>query len=92
MDAYHHVKEEIAYPAMLLTAGLKDSRVAAWQPSKFAARVQAATSSGKPILLAVNFTEGHGFDRSGKSKRNELADIVSFLLWQTGAEEYQLKD
>ncbi|WP_053002610.1 prolyl oligopeptidase family serine peptidase [Kordia jejudonensis] len=92
MDAYHHVKKETAYPAMLLTAGLRDSRVAAWQPAKFAARVQASTTTDNPVLLAVNFTEGHGFDRSGKSKRNELADIISFLLWQTGSEKYVLEN
>ena len=88
MDAYQHVQKGKAYPAMLLTAGLRDSRVAAWQPAKFAARVQGATNSDNPVLLAVNFTEGHGFDRTGQSKRNELADIVSFLLWQTDHENY----
>jgi len=91
MDAYQHVQKGTAYPAMFLTAGLRDSRVAAWQPAKFAARVQAATTSDNPVLLAVNFTEGHGFDRTGQSKRNELADIISFALWQTGSEKYQVK-
>ena len=83
MDAFHHVKKETTYPAILLTAGLNDSRVAAWQPAKFAARTQTATNSDKPILLSVNFSEGHGFDRTQKSKREELADIISFALWQT---------
>lgn len=91
MDAYQHVEKGTAYPSMLLTAGLRDSRVAAWQPAKFAARVQAATTTTNPVLLAVNFTEGHGFDRTGKSKRNELADIISFALWRTGNEKYRLK-
>jgi prolyl oligopeptidase len=83
MDAYHHVEKNTAYPAVLLTAGLNDSRVVAWQPAKFAARMQAATSSDHPILLSVNFDEGHGFDRTQKSKREELADIISFALWHT---------
>lgn len=90
MDAYHHVEEDTDYPAMFLTAGINDSRVAAWQPAKFAARVQAATSSGNPVLLSVNFDEGHGFDRTQKSKREELADIISFALWQTGSEKYKV--
>jgi prolyl oligopeptidase len=91
MDAYHHIERKTAYPAVLLTAGLNDSRVAAWQPAKFAARIQAATSSVNPILLSVNFSEGHGFDRTQKSKREELANIISFALWQTGSERYRLK-
>jgi len=92
MDAYHHVEKNTPYPAVLLTAGLNDSRVAAWQPAKFAARMQAATNSDAPILLSVNFSEGHGFDRTQKSKREELADIISFALWQTGSEKYRLDE
>ncbi len=83
MDSYHHIKKDVAYPAVFLTSGINDSRVAAWQPAKFAARLQAATNSDNPILLSVNFSEGHGFDRTQKSKREELADIISFALWQT---------
>ena len=91
MDAYHHIEKDVAYPAVFLTSGINDSRVAAWQPAKFAARLQAATSSQNPILLSVNFSEGHGFDRTQKSKREELADIISFALWRTGSEKYRLK-
>lgn len=91
MDAYHHIEKDVAYPAVFLTSGINDSRVAAWQPAKFAARLQAATSSQNPILLSVNFSEGHGFDRTQKSKREELADIISFALWQTGSEKYRLE-
>jgi len=90
MDAYHHIKKNTSYPAVLLTAGLNDSRVAAWQPAKFAARMQAATNSENPVLLSVNFSEGHGFDRTQKSKREELVDIISFALWQTGNKSYKL--
>jgi len=91
MDAYHHIEKDVAYPSVFLTSGINDSRVAAWQPAKFAARMQAATSSENPILLSVNFSEGHGFDRTQKSKREELADIISFALWRTGSEKYRLE-
>jgi hypothetical protein len=48
------------------------------------ARLQAATSSGKPILLRVDFDAGHGFG-SGRSQRNQLvADELAFALWQLG--------
>ncbi|MEM6721841.1 MAG: prolyl oligopeptidase family serine peptidase [Bacteroidota bacterium] len=91
MDSYQHIKKDVAYPAVFLTSGINDSRVAAWQPAKFAAHLQASTSSDNPILLSVNFSEGHGFDRTQKSKREELADILSFALWQTGNEKFSLK-
>lgn len=92
MDAYHHIKKGTKYPAVLLTSGLKDSRVVAWQPAKFAAKMQAANASERPVLLSVNFNQGHGFDRTKSSKQKELADIISFVLWQTAAKNYQLTE
>ena len=53
------------------------------------ARLQAATSSGKPILLRADYDAGHGFG-SGKMQRNQLvADELSFALWQFGDPEFQ---
>ncbi|MGC1300717.1 MAG: prolyl oligopeptidase family serine peptidase [Alloacidobacterium sp.] len=60
MSAYYHVKDGTKYPAVLVTAGANDPRVDPWQGGKMAARLQAATSSGKPILLRVNYDAGHG--------------------------------
>jgi prolyl oligopeptidase len=89
MDAYVHVKDGTAYPAVMLTTGVNDPRVDPWEAAKMAARLQAATSSGKPILLRVDYDAGHGFG-SGKAQRNELvADQYSFLLWQFGDPEFQ---
>lgn len=39
------------YPTVLLTTGVNDPRVAVWQPGKITARLQAATTSGRPVLL-----------------------------------------
>ena len=90
MDAYHHVKNNIEYPSVYLTAGMNDARVPAWQPGKFAARLQAATASENPILLSVDFGGGHGLDISSDKKNTELSKILSFALWQTGHPDYQL--
>src|SRR3984885_6046057 len=49
MDAYQHVRANTPYPAVLLTTGVNDPRVAPWEAAKMTARLQAATSSGKPI-------------------------------------------
>ncbi|PCH75634.1 MAG: prolyl oligopeptidase [Flavobacteriaceae bacterium] len=92
MDAYHHIKNNIKYPAVFLTAGLNDSRVPAWQPAKFAARLQEATASNKPVLLNIDFDGGHGFEASDNKKNEELAKIMSFAFWQTGHPEFQLKN
>ncbi len=89
MDAYVHVKPGVKYPAVLLTTGANDPRVAPWEAAKMTARLQADSASGKPILLRVDYDAGHGMG-STKSQRNiELADEIAFLFWQLGAPGYQ---
>ena len=90
MSAYAHVKDNMPYPAVLLTTGANDPRVDPWQMAKMTARLQAATSSGKPVLLRVNYQGGH--DSMGGTEtelREKLADVCSFLLWQFGFPEFQ---
>jgi prolyl oligopeptidase len=91
MDAYQHVKDATAYPAVLLTTGANDPRVAPWQAGKMTARLQASTSSGKPILLRVDYDAGHGLGSTKTQRDEELADEESFLFWQLGVPEFQLK-
>ena len=92
MSPYHHVQSGVAYPAVMLTAGMNDKRVVAWQPAKFAARLQAATSGSRPILLSIDYDAGHGVG-TGKSQSQEaLADKYAFLLWQFGDPDFQFKD
>lgn len=89
MDAYLHIKDSTTYPATLVTTGMNDPRVNPWMPAKFAARLQAATTSDDPVLFSVNYQSGHGL-ASSKAKRTELwADIFSFALWQTGHPDFQ---
>ncbi|NTW73695.1 MAG: prolyl oligopeptidase family serine peptidase [Chlorobiaceae bacterium] len=92
MDAYLHLRKGVSYPAALVTAGMNDPRVIAWQPAKFAARMQASTSSGKPVLLFTDDKAGHGIGDKKSKQFESLADILSFGLWQTGHPEFQLKD
>jgi prolyl oligopeptidase len=89
MDAYAHVKDGVAYPAVMLTTGVNDPRVDPWQAAKMTARLQAASSSGKPILLRVDYDAGHGFGSTKMQRDQELADQMSFLLWQFGDPQFQ---
>jgi prolyl oligopeptidase len=91
MDAYQHVKPNTPYPAVLLTTGVNDPRVAPWQAAKMAARLQASTSSGKPVLLRVDYDAGHGLGSTKSQRDEELADELAFLLWQFGVAGYQPK-
>jgi prolyl oligopeptidase len=89
IDSYQAVRPGTAYPAVLLTTGVTDPRVAPFHVGKMAARLQACTSSGKPILLRVEFSAGHGIGSTRSQQDQEAADTYAFLLWQTGVKGYQ---
>jgi prolyl oligopeptidase len=54
-----------------------------------AARLQAASTSGKPVLLRIDYDAGHGFGSTKKSQYEERADTFAFLFWQFGVEGFQ---
>ena len=84
MSTYHQIKDGTAYPGVLLIHGLNDPRVDVWHSAKAAARLQAASSSGKPVLLRLDGQAGHGMGSTAQQRASELADTYSFLLWQFG--------
>ncbi len=85
MDAYEHVVPGTAYPAVMLVTGYNDPRVSSWELAKFTARLQKSTTSGRPILLRVDYDAGHGFLAASRKQSEELlTDEYSFLLWQCG--------
>ena len=63
---YDNVRR-VAYPAVLVTAGLNDPRVPFWEPAKWVAKLRSATLSSRPILLKTDLESGH----SGPSGRYE---------------------
>jgi prolyl oligopeptidase len=85
IDSYQAVRDGVAYPAVLLTTGVTDPRVAPFHVGKMTARLQAATASGKPILLRVDFDAGHGIGSTRSQQDREATDTYAFLLWRTGA-------
>ena len=89
ISPYHRVKDGTRYPAVIVTTGANDPRVDAWLPGKMAARLQAATSSGKPVLLRVDFDGGHGMGSTKAQWTAEEADVWSFFLWQMGEPGFQ---
>ena len=89
MSSYAHVKAGTKYPAMMVTAGVNDPRVDPWQGAKMAARLQAATASGKPVLLRVNYDAGHGITDTVAQQVSDWTDIFTFFLWQFGEKDFQ---
>jgi prolyl oligopeptidase len=77
---YYNVHPQTAYPAVLLETGENDARVAPWQSRKFAAALQASTTSGLPVLLLTRRAAGHGNIGASFSQRvgNAAASLIFF--------------
>jgi prolyl oligopeptidase len=88
MDGVQHVQQGVKYPAVLCVAGWNDPRVVPWEPGKFAAALQNASASGKPVLLKVNYDNGHFTEEKIVTFQN-FAGLYAFLLWQTGHRDFQ---
>ena len=83
---YQAIRDDVAYPAVMLTQGDRDTRVPPLQARKVAARLQAATSSGLPVIMRYHPYAGHAASRGlPMSERIEfVAAEATFLLSQTG--------
>jgi prolyl oligopeptidase len=68
--------------------GWNDPRVTSWEPGKFVAAMQNATTSGHPVLMKVNYDNGHFTEEKIVTFRN-FAGQSAFLLWQTGHKDFQ---
>jgi len=83
---YHHVRPGTAYPAVLLTTGASDTRVDPMHARKMAARLQAATTSGRPVLLRLEARAGHGAGKPLSKVLDEYTDIWTFVFSELGVE------
>jgi prolyl oligopeptidase len=88
MDTIQHIKKGTQYPAVMITTGLNDPRVAPWEPAKLAAALQAS-GTARPILLRIDEEAGHGVG-STKTQTDALgADIIAFVFWRAGLPDWQ---
>ena len=90
MDGVQHVVKGTSYPAIICVAGWNDPRVITWQPGKFAAALQNASTSNKPILMKVNYDNGH-FTEEKSVTFADYADQFAFKMWQCGHPDFRLK-
>jgi prolyl oligopeptidase len=81
---YHHVVDGAKYPAVFFLAGENDGRVNPANSRKMTARLQAATTSGLPILLRMSSDSGHGMGTALAERIAQDADVFAFLFDQLG--------
>ena len=72
------------YPAVFFTTGDADTRVPPLQARKMAARVQAATASGRPVVLLYDTKAGHAGGRPVGKVVEDQSLQLAFLAQQLG--------
>ena len=72
------------YPALLITAGLNDSRVQYWEPAKWTARLRTVWAGPRPLLLKTNLGAGHHGASGRTGALKETAAEQAFLLHELG--------
>jgi len=88
MDAFFHVQKGVTYPAIMISTGLNDPRVAPWIPAKFeAALLESGTPN--PVLLRVDEQAGHGIGSTRSQNDKLVADWIAFVKWRAGVPDWQ---
>ncbi|MGH7518450.1 MAG: prolyl oligopeptidase family serine peptidase [Gemmatimonadales bacterium] len=81
---YHHVRDGVPYPAVLLATAESDTRVDPMHARKMAARLQAATAADRPVLLRLEARAGHGAGKPLSKVLDELTDTWTFVFRELG--------
>jgi len=81
---YQNVKPGAAYPAVMFFTGDNDTRVDPLHARKMTALLQAASSSGRPVLLHYSLAGGHSAGVSVDQQIQDDADQLTFLWTETG--------
>lgn len=83
----HNVKEDVQYPATLITTGDHDDRVVPAHSFKFAAELQAKQTGTNPVLIRIETDAGHGAGTPVSKTIEQYADIFGFTLYNMGFEK-----
>jgi len=82
-----NVKENIAYPATLITTGDHDDRVVPAHSFKFSAQLQTKQTGSAPMLIRIETNAGHGAGTPASKTIEQYADIFGFTLYNMGFKE-----
>ena len=77
---YDNVREQ-GYPNLLITAGLHDTAVGYWEPTKWASKLRTLKTDNNDLLLKINLEAGHGSSKDRYKKINETSFMQSFVMY-----------
>lgn len=82
-----NIKENVCYPATMVTTGDHDDRVVPAHSFKFAATLQERQACKKPTLIRIETNAGHGAGTPVGKIIQKTADIYAFALYNFNVEE-----
>ncbi len=81
----HTIKENVEYPATMITTADHDDRVVPAHSFKYAATLQEKYKGNNPILIRIESKAGHGATGKPVGKWiDEQTDIFSFMFYNMG--------
>ena len=77
---YHAIRENVEYPATMVTTADHDDRVVPAHSFKFAARLQEYHKGNNPVLIRIETNAGHGAGKPTSMIIQEQADKWAFMF------------
>lgn len=81
---YSALKQNVSYPATMVTTADHDDRVVPAHSFKFAARLQEYHKGVAPVLIRIETNAGHGAGKSTAKVIEEQADKWAFMFQNMG--------
>ncbi|EGQ8484391.1 prolyl oligopeptidase family serine peptidase [Vibrio parahaemolyticus] len=82
----HNVKEDVQYPATLVTTADHDDRVVPAHSYKFIAELQDKQQGENPVLIRIDVNAGHGAGMPLSKQIDLTTDVYAFTLYNMGIE------
>jgi len=80
----HNIKEELNYPATLVTTADHDDRVVPAHSFKYIATLQEKYKGDNPVLIRIETKAGHGAGKPTSKVIEEITDVWSFVFYNLG--------
>ncbi len=80
----HNIKQNVEYPAIMVTTADHDDRVVPAHSFKYIATLQEKYKGQNPVLIRIETKAGHGAGKPTSKMIDEAVDIYSFIFYNMG--------
>lgn len=78
---YHNIRNDVEYPAVLVTTADHDDRVVPAHSFKYIAQLQYMNKGSNPTFIRIETQAGHGAGKPTAKIIDEIADIYTFTFY-----------